>query len=104
MSDAATARIQTPAAIADEELDRSPRGLGGPSDRAGEDGRPPIAVGQGAGARVVTLELPPFTLIGATTRSGLLTTPLRERFGIQQRLEHYGPEDLGRIVRRSARI
>jgi Holliday junction DNA helicase RuvB len=53
---------------------------------------------------VVTLDLPPFTLIGATTRAGLLTTPLRERFGIQQRLEHYGPDELAQIVRRSARI
>src|SRR5438105_6631190 len=69
-----------------------------------EDGCLPITVGQGAGARVVTLDLPPFTLIGATTRTGLLTTPLRDRFGIQQRLEHYGPEDLARIVRRSARL
>jgi Holliday junction DNA helicase RuvB len=51
---------------------------------------------------VVTLDLPPFTLIGATTRAGLLTTPLRDRFGIQQRLEHYGADDLGRIVHRSA--
>jgi Holliday junction DNA helicase RuvB len=69
-----------------------------------EDGLLPITVGQGAGARVVTLDLPPFTLIGATTRAGLLTTPLRDRFGIQHRLEHYGPDDLGRIVRRSARL
>jgi Holliday junction DNA helicase RuvB len=69
-----------------------------------EDHRLPITVGQGAGARVVTLDLPPFTLIGATTRAGLLTTPLRDRFGIQHRLEHYGPEDLARIVHRSARI
>ena len=53
---------------------------------------------------MVTLELPPFTLIVATTRSGLLTTPLRDRFGIQHRLEHYAPDDLGRIVRRSARL
>jgi Holliday junction DNA helicase RuvB len=53
---------------------------------------------------VVTLPLPPFTLIGATTRAGLLTTPLRDRFGIQHRLEHYGPEDLGLIVVRSAKL
>jgi Holliday junction DNA helicase RuvB len=53
---------------------------------------------------VVTLPLPPFTLIGATTRTGLLTTPLRDRFGIHHRLSHYGPEDLGRIVVRSARL
>jgi len=69
-----------------------------------EDRSLPITVGQGAGARVVTLELPPFTLIGATTRAGLLTTPLRDRFGIQHRLEHYGVDDLARIVRRSARL
>jgi Holliday junction DNA helicase RuvB len=53
---------------------------------------------------VVTLDLPPFTLIGATTRTGLLTTPLRDRFGIQHRLEHYGPDDLAAIVARSAGV
>jgi holliday junction DNA helicase RuvB len=69
-----------------------------------EDRRLPITVGQGAGARVVTLELPQFTLVGATTRAGLLTTPLRDRFGIQARLEHYDVDELSRIVRRSAEI
>ena len=69
-----------------------------------EDRRLPITVGQGAGARVVTLDLPPFTMIGATTRAGLLTTPLRDRFGVTHRLELYPPEDLARIVLRSARI
>jgi Holliday junction DNA helicase RuvB len=69
-----------------------------------EDRRLPITVGQGAGARVVTLELPPFTLVGATTRTGLLTTPLRDRFGIQGRLEPYSVEDLALIVERAARI
>ena len=54
-----------------------------------EDRRLPIVLGQGAGARTVTLDLPPFTLVGATTRTGLLTTPLRERFGVCHRLEHY---------------
>jgi holliday junction DNA helicase RuvB len=53
---------------------------------------------------VVTLDLPPFTLIGATTRAGLLTTPLRDRFGVTHRLDLYEPPDLGRIVRRSAGI
>jgi Holliday junction DNA helicase RuvB len=53
---------------------------------------------------VITLDLPPFTLIGATTRAGLLTTPLRDRFGIQHRLEHYDKEELAKIVRRSARL
>jgi holliday junction DNA helicase RuvB len=61
-------------------------------------------LGQGAGARTVTLELPSFTLIGATTRAGLLTTPLRDRFGVSHRLEHYGADDLAGILRRSARI
>ncbi len=69
-----------------------------------EDRKLPIVLGQGAGARTVTLDLPPFTMIGATTRTGLLTTPLRERFGVVHRLEHYPPEDLARIVCRSARI
>jgi Holliday junction DNA helicase RuvB len=69
-----------------------------------EDRRLPVVLGQGAGARTVMLDLPPFTLIGATTRSGLLTTPLRDRFGVSHRLEHYSPEHLAVIVRRSAGI
>jgi holliday junction DNA helicase RuvB len=87
-----------------DEIHRLPRALEETFYPAMEDGSLPITVGQGAGARVVTLELPPFTLIGATTRAGLLTTPLRDRFGIQHRLEHYGPADLATIVRRSARL
>jgi Holliday junction DNA helicase RuvB len=69
-----------------------------------EDFRLDIVVGQGPAARTLTLDLPPFTLVGATTRTGLLTTPLRDRFGITYRLDLYTPEELGRIVRRSARI
>ena len=69
-----------------------------------EDFRLDIVVGQGPAARTLTLDLPPFTLIGATTRTGLLTTPLRDRFGMTFRLEHYEPAELARIVRRSARI
>ncbi len=69
-----------------------------------EDRRLPVVLGQGAGARTVTLDLPPFTLIGATTRTGLLTTPLRDRFGVSHRLEHYEAADLKRIVARSAGI
>src|SRR5207249_7946385 len=69
-----------------------------------EDFRLDIIVGQGPAARTLTLDLPPFTLIGATTRTGLLTSPLRDRFGMTFRLEHYAPEELGTIVRRSARI
>src|SRR5881409_3914380 len=69
-----------------------------------EDFQLDIVVGQGPAARTLTLDLPPFTLIGATTRTGLLTTPLRDHFGMTFRLEHYDVEELGVIVRRSARI
>ena len=69
-----------------------------------EDFRLDIIVGQGPAARTLTLDLPPFTLVGATTRTGLLTTPLRDRFGMTYRLDYYEAEDLARIVRRSARI
>ena len=69
-----------------------------------EDFRLDIVVGQGPAARTLTLDLPPFTLVGATTRTGLLTTPLRDRFGITYRLDLYTRDELARIVRRSARI
>jgi Holliday junction DNA helicase RuvB len=69
-----------------------------------EDFQIDIMIGEGPAARSIKLDLPPFTLIGATTRAGLLTAPLRDRFGIVQRLEFYGVEDLTRIVRRSAQI
>jgi Holliday junction DNA helicase RuvB len=69
-----------------------------------EDGELPVVLGQGAGARTVTLPLPAFTLIGATTRAGLLTTPLRDRFGVSHRLEHYNPAHLAEIIERSAGI
>jgi Holliday junction DNA helicase RuvB len=69
-----------------------------------EDFRLDIVVGQGAAARTLTLDLPPFTLVGATTRTGLLTTPLRDRFGMTFRLDYYAPDELATIVRRSARI
>ena len=87
-----------------DEIHRLNRALEETFYPAMEDRRLPITIGQGAGAKVVTLDLPPFTLIGATTRAGLLTTPLRDRFGLQHRLEPYGPADLARIVRRSAQI
>ena len=87
-----------------DEIHRLARTLEETFYPAMEDQRLPITVGQGAGARVVTLQLPPFTLIGATTRTGLLTTPLRDRFGIQARLEPYSVEELAVIVRRSAGI
>ncbi|AGA91446.1 Holliday junction DNA helicase, RuvB subunit [Thioflavicoccus mobilis 8321] len=69
-----------------------------------EDFQLDIMIGEGPAARSIKLDLPPFTLVGATTRAGLLTSPLRDRFGIVLRLEYYGPEDLARIVARSAAI
>ena len=69
-----------------------------------EDFQLDIVIGEGPAARSIKLDLPPFTLVGATTRAGLLTSPLRDRFGIVQRLEFYAVEDLEKIVTRSARI
>jgi holliday junction DNA helicase RuvB len=69
-----------------------------------EDFRLDIVVGQGPAARTLTLDLPSFTLVGATTRTGLLTTPLRDRFGMTFRLGYYQAAELGEIVRRSASI
>jgi len=69
-----------------------------------EDFQIDIMIGEGPAARSIKLDLPPFTLIGATTRAGLLTGPLRDRFGIVQRLQFYTPEELTRIVQRSAQI
>jgi Holliday junction DNA helicase RuvB len=69
-----------------------------------EDFQIDIMIGEGPAARSVKLDLPPFTLVGATTRAGMLTNPLRDRFGIVSRLEFYTPEELQRIVERSARL
>jgi Holliday junction DNA helicase RuvB len=69
-----------------------------------EDYQLDIMIGEGPAARSIKLDLPPFTLVGATTRAGLLTSPLRDRFGIVQRLEFYSADELTRIVARSARI
>ncbi|MBI1194616.1 MAG: Holliday junction branch migration DNA helicase RuvB [Gammaproteobacteria bacterium] len=69
-----------------------------------EDFQLDIMIGEGPAARSIKLDLPPFTLVGATTRAGLLTSPLRDRFGIVMRLEFYGHDDLTRIVMRSASI
>jgi len=63
-----------------------------------------IVIGQGPGAQSIRLDLKPFTLVGATTRAGLLTTPLRDRFGITHRLDYYTHEEIERIIERSARI
>ena len=69
-----------------------------------EDYQLDILIGEGPGARSVKIDIPPFTLVGATTRAGMLTNPLRDRFGIVSRLEFYGAEDLAEIIRRSAHL
>jgi len=69
-----------------------------------EDFQIDIMIGEGPAARSVKLDLPPFTLVGATTRAGMLTNPLRDRFGIVARLEFYSPEELARIIGRSAQL
>ncbi|MEM7195934.1 MAG: Holliday junction branch migration DNA helicase RuvB [Pseudomonadota bacterium] len=69
-----------------------------------EDYQLDIMIGEGPAARSIKLNLPPFTLVGATTRAGLLTSPLRDRFGIVQRLQFYSVDDLSQIVERSARL
>ena len=69
-----------------------------------EDYQIDIMIGEGPAARAIKLDVPPFTLVGATTRAGLLTSPLRDRFGIVQRLEFYSPNELTQIVSRSSKI
>ncbi|MEA2423960.1 MAG: holliday junction helicase RuvB [Thermoleophilaceae bacterium] len=87
-----------------DEIHRLPPALEETFYPAMEDRTLPITVGSGAGAAIVTLNLPDFTLIGATTRAGLLTTPLRDRFGVTHRLDLYDAADLAQIVVRSAGI
>jgi Holliday junction DNA helicase RuvB len=69
-----------------------------------EDGKLDLVIGEGPAARSVQIDLPPFTLIGATTRSGMVSTPLRDRFGIPLRLEFYTPDELQKIIMRSASL
>ena len=69
-----------------------------------EDYQLDLVIGQGPGARSIKIDLPRFTLVGATTRTGLLTPPLRDRFGVLLRLEFYSPEELVTIVQRSAKV
>lgn len=69
-----------------------------------EDFKLDIMIGEGPAARPIRLDVPPFTLVGATTRAGLLTSPLRDRFGIVERLEFYGTDDLTKIIKRTAKI
>jgi holliday junction DNA helicase RuvB len=87
-----------------DEIHRMPRAVEEILYPAMEDFRLDIVVGKGPGARAIRLPLPPFTLVGATTRTGLVAGPLRDRFGFSGRLEFYGPDDLERILRRSAEI
>ncbi len=87
-----------------DEIHRLPRVVEESLYTAMEDFEFDVVLGDGPGARTVKLDLAPFTLIGATTRTGLLTGPMRDRFGIVERLEFYGREELTRIVERSARL
>ncbi|MTV25502.1 Holliday junction branch migration DNA helicase RuvB [Nitriliruptoraceae bacterium ZYF776] len=85
-----------------DEIHRLPRQVEEVLYPAMEDHQLDIVVGKGPGARSIRLDLPPFTLVGATTRTGLLSSPLRDRFGFAAQLEHYGVTELETIVRRSA--
>jgi Holliday junction DNA helicase RuvB len=87
-----------------DEIHRTPRAIEEMLYPAMEDHAIDLVIGSGPGARTLRIDLAPFTLVGATTRTGLLTTPLRDRFGIHFRLEHYAVVDLERIVLRSAGI
>src|SRR4029078_2971643 len=91
-----------PVAFFVDEIPRRARALEETFYPAMEDRQLPITVGQGPGAAIVSLDLPACTLIGAPTRTALLTTPLRDRFGVTHRLALYEPADLARIVQRSA--
>ncbi len=87
-----------------DEIHRMPRPVEEVLYPALEDFKLDVVLGKGPSARTIRLDLPRFTLVGATTRPGRITLPLRERFGFSPRLEYYGVEDLARIVRRSAGI
>jgi len=87
-----------------DEIHRMPASVEEVLYPAMEDFKIDLIVGQGPGARTVKIDLEPFTLVGATTRLGLLTSPLRDRFGVIFRLEFYTPEELSRIILRAARI
>jgi Holliday junction DNA helicase RuvB len=87
-----------------DEIHRLPRAVEEVLYPAMEDFQLDLVIGKGPSAHTIRLDLPRFTLIGATTRAGLITGPLRSRFELAERLDHYPPEDLERIVRRSAAI
>lgn len=87
-----------------DEIHRLPTAIEEVLYSAMEDFKLDIMLGEGASAKSVRIDLPPFTLVGATTRTGLLSNPLRDRFGIDLRLTFYSPEDLAKIIQRSANI
>jgi len=87
-----------------DEIHRLPTAIEEVLYSAMEDFKLDIMLGEGPSAKSVRIDLPPFTLVGATTRTGLLSNPLRDRFGIDLRLSFYPPEDLAKIIRRSANI
>ena len=87
-----------------DEIHRMPIAMEEVLYPAMEDFKLDLVIGQGPAARTVKIDLEPFTLVGATTRMGLISSPLRDRFGIVARLEYYSPEDLARVVQRTARI
>ncbi len=87
-----------------DEIHRLPTAIEEVLYSAMEDFKLDIMLGEGPSAKSVRIDLPPFTLVGATTRTGLLSNPLRDRFGIDLRLTFYSPEDLARIIMRSANI
>lgn len=87
-----------------DEIHRMPAAVEEVLYSAMEDFKLDLVIGQGPAARTVKIDLEPFTLVGATTRMGLISDPLRDRFGIVARLEFYSPDDLANIVRRTARI
>ena len=87
-----------------DEIHRMPSAVEEVLYPAMEDFKLDLVIGQGPAARTVKIDLEPFTLVGATTRMGLISSPLRDRFGIVARLEYYTPDDLARVVQRTARI
>lgn len=87
-----------------DEIHRLPRPVEEILYPAMEDFRLDLVVGQGPSAKTIQIDLPPFTLVGATTRTGLITSPLRDRFGVALRIDFYPPEELKKIVLRSAKL
>lgn len=98
------ANIESNTVLFIDEIHRLPAHVEEVLYSAMEDGRIDVMIGQGPSARSISFDLKPFTLIGATTRAGSLSAPLRDRFGIVEHLDYYSPESLGKIIRRSAAL